>query len=180
MSWWKYDSAFAVKWREPQRFKWLRRKAELREPGTTLFFVKMVALCFCLFTFPFFIDRLFNRLHPGREPRSLALVAAVAAALSILVAAVSLLAVIGEGRLFPRTLVLARNWMGVLWEAHPRWLYPEIEKVRFGTMCLGQEEFRVMIVTSHGGEEFPLALSSKVDLQQIIEVLQGKGVSFAS
>ena len=39
-----HDSAFALKWREPQRFKWLRGLAELRERGVALFPIKVLAL----------------------------------------------------------------------------------------------------------------------------------------
>jgi hypothetical protein len=176
MNWWKYDSSFAVKWREPQRFKWLLKKTEINEPGTVSFVIKMTAIFFGVLTSLLFIAWLCGKADPANEPPRLALLPLYSAGLSVLLTALGFVAAIVDGWFIPRTLVLARNWMGVIWEAQPRWLYEQIANVRFETLPIRGEEFRVMIVTPRKGRESTLALSAKMDPEQIGTLLRSKGV----
>jgi hypothetical protein len=179
MSWWRYDSAFAIRWKEPRRFKQLKMKAEIRQAKSKVVLVKLWAGVFCAFIALFFIAWLDAKWAPAGKPRSVALIPVFAASASTLAMAVGLLGIMADARFFPRRVVLARNWMGVLWEAGPRWQYDRIASVRFDTMHMGEQEFRIMVVTSREGGDSSLALSTEVDPQKIIEILRSKGVEVA-
>lgn len=176
MSLWKYDSAFVTKWKEPRRFKQLKMKAEIKQAESRAGLVKLWAGLFCALIALLFIAWLDAKWASTEKARSAALIPVFAAGVGTIIMAVGLLGIMADAHFFPRRVVLARNWMGVLWEEGPRWQYERIADVRFDTMRMGEEEFRIMVVTSREGRDSSLALSPEVDPQKITEILRSKGV----
>ncbi len=141
--------------------------------------VKLWAGMFCAISLLGFLAWLGAKLDPAGKPRSVALILLYAAGASAAILTFGLLCIMADARFFPRRVVFVRKWMGVLWEAGPRWRYDRIAHVRFDTARMGDEEFRVMVVTPRAGRESTVALSAEVDPKRITELLRNKGVAVA-
>jgi len=83
------------------------------------------------------------------------------------------------GIFFPsRTIGLDDQWMGFL-RGRPYlalWPYDRIARVRFESLQVGQDKFRLMIASPRAGREVAFGLSNQVDVHQIIDFLTNKGV----
>ncbi len=77
-----------------------------------------------------------------------------------------------------RTIGFDSRWMGYL---HGRpyislWPYERVARVRFEPLDVGDQQFRLMVVSPREGREAEFGLSEEVDVRQVAAFLADKGV----
>jgi hypothetical protein len=168
-------------WTEPKKIKRILAWWDIRRRGLISFAKPMILLglvissCYVLMWLLSWANSL---MDPSKQAVPIARVLLLVAVVGVGLPALLFLAYVLEMLFTSRVVGFDSQWMGFLQGIPYRalWPYERIARVRFESLRVDGQEFRLMVVTPREGREVEFGLSEGVDEGRVVAFLASKGV----